>query len=591
MAVYQDIKLYKDKEKVLTLFNKRKSAAEKYRASYENKWLDLLQLYHGETDSVNYKYRSKLTIPMIYEKVETIVPRWMSGIVAGKSFFGLTGRTAGDRVKAEMHQKVLEYQMEKEVKYLNYFSAFLRSVCLYGSMLRVIDWKTHFSSITGKTLYDGLGNRTLGIYDWWPDPNGFTLDEMQYVIVKDVLSLTDIERLAEKGIFDKDKFLKLKENFRGKASEPADGLESKVKNILGEKTDGIGGSNEDEGGQEIKIFEMWEDDWVVTIAGDVVLRSRENPYDHGKKPFALYRAMAIDGEPYGKSPVEMLRFFNHELNDTRNAKMDARNLAINGMYIGKRGVGLIPEQFRTRPNGIIWAENVDDLKPLAFSNILATTAFEEDQIQSGADRTVGVYDPQRGSGPGELNRTATGITLVIKEGNYRFVENIRQLQVEGVSREVELSYKLNNQFLSKEKLQSITESAGLPELELDEIKGDFNIIVTSSPHLGAKEIERQEIMGLYPLLTENPHIDLRQLTEVLVNSFDGIKGMEKVIKNQQATLPAVSPAQAPGLPMGLPPTGFAPAPAIKPKEASPIASSGNSLAQAFGARPNKGGWK
>ncbi|MDI6786897.1 MAG: hypothetical protein QME51_00805 [Planctomycetota bacterium] len=587
----KDNGIYKDKSKVLELFNGRKKQAEKHRSSYEDKWVDMLQLYHGQMDIANYKYRSKLTMPMIWEKTETIVPRWMSGIVAGKSFFGLKGRTSRDRVAAERMMKIQEYQMEKEVRYTSYLNPLLRAVALYGTMLRVIDWRVDISSITGKTLYEGLGNRTIGIYDWWPDPDGFTLDEMKYLFIKDQITLAEVEYWVEKGVFDGDAFLKLKESGNS-SSRTDDTFEQRLKGIQNEKersitVEGI------KAGREIEIIEMWEDDWVVTKANgtDIILRSKPNPFKHGKKPAALYRAIAIEGEPYGKSPVEMIRFLNYELNDTRNAKMDARNIAINGMYIGRRGAGLIPEQFRTRPNGIIWTEDVNnDIKPLPFGNILNSTAFEEGQISNDADRAVGVYDPQRGAGPGELNRTATGITLVIKEGNYRFAEQIRQLQTEGVAREIELSYKLNQQFLSDEKMRKITDEAGDLSKTTDLIQGDYDVIVTSSPHLGQREIEQQQLLQVYPVLMGNPYIDTYILTKKFVETFAEVKGLDDALKQRPAP---VAPA-----PSGLPPAGGLPAGLPAPMGQSPMAvgqvgqsaSTGNILAQALGARPNKGGW-
>ncbi len=200
-----------------------------------------------------------------------------------------------------------------------------------------------------------------------------------------------------------------------------------------------GAQNENEKKKPIEMWEYWglfdaegngkfEEYLIVVANGDVVVRCEPNFYNYKFKPFVAAVNVVIDHEFYGLSEVMAVRGLIKEATAIRNSRLDQVSLAVNRMFIVDRAGGVTANSLYSRPNGIIWANDVNAIKPLEPPEVTASSFREvseitnEIQAVAGSNAGPGLTDAGRVFG-----RSATGASFVSNIAGSRVAAKARAL--------------------------------------------------------------------------------------------------------------------------------------------------------------------
>lgn len=214
----------------------------------------------------------------------------------------------------------------------------------------------------------------------------------------------------------------------------------------------------------IEIWEYWglfdvtgKGDWaeyVITVAnGDVCIRCEENPFDYQQKPFVASPNYVRDNEFYGIPEIVVIRALIKEGQALRNARLDQVSLAIYRMYVVDRSAGVKARSLFSRPNGIIWANDVNGIRELAPPEVAASAFRELQELQAEMKETLG----QVGGAPGvnamqrNAARSATGVQFVNNIQASRVSLKVRILAETLLKPMTQIMLQYNDQFVTDEQ--------------------------------------------------------------------------------------------------------------------------------------------
>ncbi|MDI6789058.1 MAG: hypothetical protein QME51_11860, partial [Planctomycetota bacterium] len=287
-----------------------------------------------------------------------------------------------------------------------------------------------------------------------------------------------------------------------------------------------GEESEDQLNKKYTIYQMWTDTESVVVelkSGQILsIPPHSNIFaerETYKKPFVLARPLSETGIIYGRSPIDRLVIIQDELNELRYERRKKRDIIIKGIILALKGSGISWDRFKR--DAIIEAR--DDIsertiRRLELTNILPTLDIEEERLLNYADRNTGIYDPIRGGGEGNVTKTASGLAMLIKEGNLLFAEQIAKIQISGIKEIIEHLILLNQENLSEEKNLFLKKEE--TRISSEQIKGNFQIIVTSAPGLGMKELQQEQISALQIKYAQDPRIDQDAMTRKELILYD-----------------------------------------------------------------------
>jgi hypothetical protein len=165
-------------------------------------------------------------------------------------------------------------------------------------------------------------------------------------------------------------------------------------------------------------------------------------------------------------------------------------------------------------------------------------------------------DAQRGQVTGA--RTATELALI--EGSIRNRLASRQRRIDEVTASVaDKMLFLMQKFKAKDAIVELTGHEGWHTIAPDTVTGielAFKV-VPYSPLESNRAVVQEQFKELYGALSQNPNVDLRALTKVLIEVYDN-----PALRKHDILLPEPPPAPPgmPGLPAGMPPGAPTPAP-------------------------------
>ena len=520
--------------------------AKDYRQQFEDDWIEYYKLYRSFLEENEYPWRANLFIPKTFSLIETIVPRIVEAIFGNRPIVKVLPRMGDDINKAKTLNYLLEYQLDTMKLYLK-IQDLIRDVLIYGTGICKIYWQKKvrkqyenkssydpiekivklFRKTKNVVEYDDPALEHIDIFDFFIEPEATSIESAQYVIDRKIKSIKELEKLAEGKIYSN----------IDKVKKTANINEKPAKDRLQE----IGKINNESSGNsdEVELLEYWEDDRVVTIANQaVIIRDEKNPYYHNRKPFIAVHDIKVSKEFYGIGEVEITKDLQEEINSNRNRNQDNQNISLNLMWLVPKSEKVNEEELISRPGGIIHTVTAGGIKPVQFPNFAARAYEEQSWLDKEFQDVTGVYDYARGKSP-ERQETATGIVALQEVANKRFQLKINNFSEELLVPLADFMIKLNQQFLSKDKVIRIV---GKENMEWDFIReSDYNFftispeevnfsydIIPMTYHETNKTIQKQQILQLYNMLIANPAVNKFELNKMLLDTFD--------IKNAKALL-------------------------------------------------------
>ena len=328
-----------DDKKTLDVILSDYTASKGFQADYFDKFREFYQLYRSYL-TTHRETGSNLFIPYTFHIIETVTPKIVNAMFYTRPYVQTVPLGVDDSVREEKSKKMnklLDYQFMQKMAIVPKCTDTIKTALMYGTAITKQTWdyekkeviKRQPSTILGielpilkevlveEIVKDQPKMTLIPILDFFFDPSGTTIEDCRYCIHRYSEDIDELKRQAAKSGGAYKNLDKLEEDSSGGAGE-SDFLSSI----------GVGGGTNRS--KEVEILEYWTDDWVVKVANQsVVIMSTENPYYHKKKPFAKWVDTPVPNEFYGIGEIEPIVHLQHELNTTRNQRIDNSSFALN----------------------------------------------------------------------------------------------------------------------------------------------------------------------------------------------------------------------------------------------------------------------
>ena len=565
--------------------------AESHRQQYDLRAVENYKLFTGYRQALpkELRGRSNLHIPKSYELINSLRARYLRALFSTSPVVEYIPNPLlyFQEAISPMEYLQLLINAEDSAKYATYlvdqqlrnsavfkkFYDFVTAFLVFPAGILGVGWKFEqkkmkrrgrvFSQEFGVemdsvveqliTIFDDNDLAYIDYYDFWPDPRGTNLDNCRFVFSREWA--TEAELKAKLEVLDRagsgkvyqpeswDALMASGSHLQGGAAERLAEV-----GLVGETSQGYW--QEPRKGYQIELLHYWQDDRHTIIANRFeCVYDGDNPYWHGKKPFVITSFDPRPGEFYGFSAVELVEHLQHELNTTRNQRIDNVSFVLNRMWKVRRNADVDENELVSRPHGVIYVDNPDDVVEMAMNDVTSSSYREEDIIKQDMDNTLGAPAVVRGVEP-ERRQTATEIVTKGGGADIKFQVAV-MLYEECVSRLAELMDLNNQQFATNPRVFRIEEEWRVVTPE--EMRGHhlYRPKSSSLDLMANREVRRQQLLELQKLLQGHPNIDQLEMLKLVLEAY-GIRGTEKLLVEQpQApslgqSVPAVERASTAG---------------------------------------------
>ena len=373
--------------------------------------------------------------------------------------------------------------------------------------------KTAYPEVT----YDGPDFEVIPLYDFFPDwrmKEPGNVQKMRGCVHQFTRSLAELRRLAKKtapdgssvGIYKNLDELEYSKKARG-CDAWAPPYWSDRHKEEGERLDSNKAHQKDQ--DSITCWEYWGlydatgngdfQEFVITVAnGDVLIREDENFFDCQFKPFVASPNYLRSNEFYGIPEIIATDSEIREATAIRNARLDQINLGVNTMWLVERNGGIDTRNLYSRPNGIIYTNDINALKPLPPSDPSTSSAQELQQIELGISQATAIGSPPTTASASALGRTARGVEYMSSFSSSRL--GLKALLVSEIMLKpmVGIMHKMNSQFVTDEVwVRSSNPDSENPFDALDPsaFYRNFDFIIKTKPDL-PDSVETEKIQAV-----------------------------------------------------------------------------------------------
>ena len=453
--------------------------SEDYRRPFLERGEDASEVYEcWQKVAKSPIQRANLRLPYAYLIVETEVPAIASKFLNFKPPFKLKGRKGESMQWEDTLTDFFAMQFE-QMRFPAKFVPFVKSASIRGTAIAKVPYKFTERMITKRTVepdplygvpvptkkdvlevtYDGPEFEFIPLVDFFPDWTIRTPADIESMrgcthrTWKTLSELKAAEKRGSSGVYERLDELEVSLDRKGSAAWSEPYYKSDV-------------SRREDPDLKKKPIELWEYwglfdlkgngelvDCIVTIAnGDVVIRIQENFYDYKLKPFVAAVNVPLEGEFYGASELFAIRGSVKEATTLRNARLDQINLAVNRQWVVDRSAGINARALYSRPNGIIWANDVKGIQPLPPPEVPASSYREiqelSNEIQTTAASSSG---PQLSEAGRVFGRSATGAQMVGDIASSRSGMKAKYIAETFMRALVRIMLQTNAQFVSNEQ--------------------------------------------------------------------------------------------------------------------------------------------
>ena len=186
--------------------------------------------------------------------------------------------------------------------------------------------------------------------------------------------------------------------------------------------------------QPLQLIEYWTPTRIITVLQKkLVIRNTQN--DFGEVPFFSMACVDVLNSGYGFGIAKLIGNEQRLQQGVINGFLDDFSLALNGMFVVRRGANVMPADLRMRPGGVIKADTTanDNLsnsvslmarQQLPLQETMAVLAASDARAQR---RTAASELAVQGSVPGEkssITRSATGASIFASATGTRLQGNL-----------------------------------------------------------------------------------------------------------------------------------------------------------------------
>jgi hypothetical protein len=456
------------------------TAADSARRSKEDKWRKYHRAYRNWVDRTSGAsgWRSAVPIPYVFSIIENLVPR----MVAQLPWFTAMPVGPEDVIPAKAMELKLRYSAERVNLHLELILAIksalkfgtgivktfyaqefskayemvpmVREVLLSepelapdGSPVTDMDGNTQMTQVpTQEPVLDEMGNPVMvaepyeylkyqgpsaswvDIFNFWPAPDATDIQGARYVIQRSYRELSELQDLIDAGVYRLPSHIStIDELF---TSEEESGKEIRESEI------GEDGDSDDTTRRPVELLEFWfrSSNRVVTIANrTAVIRSQENPFWHGEKPFVRFVDYLLEGEFWGAGEAEAVEGLQDLANALVNQRIDNVRLTMDRMFAVNTKALEDERDLVVRPGAIVRVSGdylpSEAIMPLDLGDVNSSAFEEAAEVERLIERTSGVSDFTLGTEEEGVNRTATGVSLMTESGNTKVALKVKQMEL------------------------------------------------------------------------------------------------------------------------------------------------------------------
>ncbi|MET0957049.1 MAG: hypothetical protein ABWZ18_00940 [Solirubrobacterales bacterium] len=382
---------------------------------------------------------------------------------------------------------------------------------------------------------------------FWPE-GARSIDDAPYLLHRVWLTIDEVERLMDAGIYDPKVLSELKET----GSAPNDEFEQRSDRLFNEqRTKG-----------RVEVLELWEPGkGYRCTAGNrkVLLQEGEWPFWHEEYPFIGISATPDLFTLVGVSDVELAVDLQNSLWDLMNARHDNLALINNAIVLISSDVA-DPDDYVFAPMERWVVDSPDQTRLLEMNPAPAQVSIPaEGMIKGDIQNVTGGMPFVSGASTSEVDqKTATGVSIITSLAQRR-LQSKKQKFTWGYARLVRQQIKLIQQFMSDEKMLPLVGREGQIAFERifpERIGGDFIVEVDAMTESLMRQERRAEAQAKLSLALQAaplfaamaqagvaPPLNMVAFMDDFLNEF-GIRDTARYYAQPPA------PPQSPQLPAG-----------------------------------------
>jgi len=577
-------------EALATYCNDRKEYSKTNdRQALEEKWGKYQKMYMNYM-SDSYPSVAKIHIPQTFATTFRLHAAIMGNIRRNKEVVRFTPEPRHDQAAMEsalagdVMNQATSYYIAK-TQGMKQISAWELEACTLGTSFMKTTWEYDEVEMPGRMLptgeqlmevrssKDNLKMEHRPLYSIYFDPKvingGGTIQDMEFLIDESYVSLDSL--FDNEKMINKDAVISAS---RDKES-PASNLDSEtfLQNL--DMMSGInmtGVEQKDKQSRPIKLDEYYGlvprslldtksktgydssdlHDFVaahVMLAEGVVVYKTISPYPFGHIPYDHIRCYPVPNYFFGMGIPELIKDLQRGMNATANQRIDNVSLAMNRMWMFRRGA-LNPKQLISRPGGFIEVKHggplSDSIQPLETADVTASSYMEQDRYDQIIQKVSGVADIFFGhTQPSE--QSATEATFLTEMGAGMMEEVVANQVLDGF---VPLMHKVRDyvqEFVTEPIPVNI--DGQFIMVGPEELSGDFELVPTIGEQMFTKSAEMQKAMMLLQvtlgveqqLKAEGKNIRISKILERIYD-YAGWKDFNAIVTGAQAQ------GQAQGIP-------------------------------------------
>lgn len=457
------------------------SKSADYREPHIELAVESRELYEcWSTQSKSRIQRANLKLPYAFTIIETTMAQFSDLFLKDKPLFKFKGREPQDTVFENQLTDFHDMQVEK-MRFREKLFSIVKADLLDGTVVAKVPYRfdekitstrvTQQDPITGemyftkekqvRVTFDGPDLEQVPLIDFFPDWRATSPGDIQSMRGCGHRTYKTLNELKRAGIYknldevemsirgrgcDAWKAPRWSENFSDQFDSLNDNELHKKRDELLEVWEYWGEYDKDKDGEFVPCL-------ITVVNGEVCVRLQDNFYDEKFLPFVAAVNIPRDGEFYGIPEALSVKGLIKEVTSLRNARLDQTNLSVNRMFIVDRAAGIKQNSLYTRPNGIIYTNDVAGIRPLDMMDSSPTSAQEIAGLEQQIQTTTGLAAaaPAMSSLAKTFGRSATGAQMVNNFAAARIAVKARLFAYLFVRRMQEIMFMTNGQFVTDEQ--------------------------------------------------------------------------------------------------------------------------------------------
>lgn len=533
----------------------------------------------------NITPRSNTFVPYPFANVESIVSRVLDAFFSYEDWFEAKGRSAQDEPAAEKMQVVL-LRLFKRAEFVKHFESLVRNIVIYGHAAMKVDWDWGYDTVTYSQPIPAIGPDGQPLVQPTIDPNtmqpimqpvilGYQPAQKQVprnrprflpIDVYDLLVDPDggiMAHLTERtlGQMVREQTMSLQASMQDPQTKPLyipEAFDMLVKRVSENVR-----PPENPMDTVIRLAEVWDEysqtQSVMTYGEDaeaiswkdlrasyraagyspfkrkvyagvpLLLYHGQIPFMHQKAPIVMTNFIRLPNEIFGLGAIEVISDLTEGLTKFVNMITDNWNLGINHRYAYDINADLDHESLNSFnvPGGKIGV--VGDPSKVVMPLPFFTPAPGDYQIlevyKMMIENASGVSDfYSKGVGAPAGNKTATGISNVMQESNYRFKMFIRNLELEILQPALTMCASMVQQYIKDPMEFQIT--GEFPSIKKwvtmtpEELIGTLDFDLVAANYASNRIIRQRNLLALFNLAAQSPFLNQYEALKELFKAFE-----------------------------------------------------------------------